>query len=231
MDLTGSLYDIFGVSEPVYLAIAGLVALLLAGSLSATVLEAARIYREYTAPVPPRTRPKAIEKPVPAPAKAEPKKVDIASLGDLAAQQAARPPTQPAKPMPPVSPVSPAVPTIDVVKDSLPDSMKAITAKYGLDWLTIASGDGLVIASTSNTPDEDAAVYSNLFHELYRTRPEPYFNVFNKDIHLLLVESGSDKVIDVVKKIGPMRQDEATDIRNDSRRIVERFVWSAKTQK
>ncbi|HEY3272743.1 MAG TPA: hypothetical protein VGJ92_03215 [Methanocella sp.] len=218
MDLTGSLYNIFGVSEPLYLAIAGLVALLLAGSLSATVLEAARVYREYTAPVP-RTKPKAVEMPVPAPGK-----VDITKLGDLAAQQ-------PAKPTQPVPAVSPAVPPVDVVKDNLPDSMKAITAKYGLDWLTIASGDGLVIASTSNTPDEDAAVYSNLFHELYRARTELYYNVSHKDIHLLLVDSGSQKVIDVAKKAGPMLQDEAVDLRNDSRKIVERFVWSAKAQK
>jgi hypothetical protein len=224
MDLTGSLYNIFGVSEPLYLAIAGLVALLLAGSLSATVLEAARVYREYTTPVPSRTKPKAEEKPALAPGKAESGKVDITKLGDLAAQQ-------PAKPAQTVPAVSPAVPPVDVVKDNLPDSMKAITAKYGLDWLTIASGDGLVIASTSSTPDEDAAVYSNLFHELYRTRTELYFNVSNKDIHLLLVESDSQKVIDVAKKAGPMTQDEAVDLRNDSRKIVERFVWSTKTQR
>jgi hypothetical protein len=228
MDLTGSLYDIFGVSEPLYLAIAGLVALLLAGSLSATVLEAARIYREYTAPVPPRTRPKAEERLLPAPAKTEPKKIDIASLGDLAAQQAAMKPAQPAKPPQPAPVTSPVIPPVDVVKDTLPDSMKAITTKYGLDWLTIASGDGLVIASTSNTPDEDAAVYSNLFHELHRTRPEPYFNVSNKDIHLLRVESGTHAVIDVAKKSGPMTEAEAAGIRDDSRKIVERFVWGGK---
>ncbi len=129
-----------------------------------------------------------------------------------------------AKPAPP----APAIPPVDVVKDNLPDSMSAITTKYGLGWLTIASGDGLVIASTSNTPDEDAAVYSNLFHELYRSRPEPYFNVSNKDIHLLLVESGSQKVIDVASKAGPMTQGEADGLRDDSRKIVERFVWAVK---
>jgi hypothetical protein len=193
------------------------------------VLEAARIYREYSAPVPPRKRPVATATPIQLPEKPEPAKVDITRLGDIAAQQSAGQPARPARPA--SLSISPTVLPVNVVKDNLPDSMKAITSKYGLDWLTIASGDGLVIASTSNTPDEDAAVYSNLFHELYRTRPELYFNVSNKDIHLLLVESGSDKVIDVVKKIGTMTQDETTDIRNDSRRIVERFVWSAKTQK
>jgi hypothetical protein len=222
MDLTGSLYDVFGVSGPLYLAIAGLVAVLLAGSLSATVLEAARVYREYTAPVPSRKGPDAAAKPLPAPEMAGAGKLDITRLGHFAAQQRATTLAQPAQP------VVTAIPPVDVVKDNLPDSMNAITAKYGLGWLTIASGDGLVIASTSDTPDEDAAVYSNLFHELYRSRPEPYFNVSHKDIHLLLVESGSNKVIDVASKAGPMTQDAAAGLRDDSRKIVDRFVWGVK---
>jgi hypothetical protein len=224
MDLTGSLYSIFGVSEPLYLAIAGLVALLLAGSLSATVLEAARVYREYTAPVPARTRPETEEKPLTSPEKPETGKVDITRLGDLAAQQSAKR----AQPPELMTQIPSTIPQAEVVMGNLPDSMTAITVKYGLDWLTIASGDGLVVASTSNTPDEDAAVYSNLFHELYRSRPEPYFNVANKDIHLLLVESGPHKVIDVVRKAGRMTEDEAAGIREDSRKIVERFVWGVK---
>jgi hypothetical protein len=221
MDLTGSLYDLFGVSEPIYLAIAGLVAVLLAGALSATVLEATRVYREYTAPVPHRKRREAAAKPAPAPEKAEPLKVDITRLGHFAAEQRVVEQAKPAS-------TAPAIPPIDVVKDNLPDSMRAITTKYGLAWLTIASGDGLVIASTSNTPNEDAAVYSNLFHELYRSRPEPYFNVSNKDIHLLLVESGTQKVIDVASKAGSMTQVETEGLRDDSRKIVEPFVWGRK---
>ena len=232
MDLTGTLYSVFGVSEPLYLAIAGLVAVLLAGSLSATVLEAARIYREYVWE-PARPRP---EQPTPLlPPReektAEPEKVNITSLGNLAAPAPA-PPVPPAPAAPEtVAPPAPATAPVEVVKDTLPESMKAITAKYGLDWLTIASGDGLVIASTSGTPDEDAAVYSNLFYELYRTRPEHYFNVSNKDIHLLMVESGGHRFIDVARRAGPMPKEEAAWLREDSRRIVERFVWGSKTQK
>ncbi|HUL62367.1 MAG TPA: hypothetical protein VLT35_04830 [Methanocella sp.] len=241
MDLTGSLYGVFGVSEPLYLAIAGLVAVLLAGSLSATVLEAARIYREY-AGVPPRAR---LEKEAgPAlPAKEEqapePGKIYITNLADVAAHapgptpQAPAPPAQPtAPPGPLVTPSPPtAAPSVEVVKDTLPESMRAITAKYGLEWLTIASGDGLVIASTSPTPDEDAAVYSNLFYELYRTRPEGYFNVANKDIHLLSVESGGHRFIDVARKPGQMTKGEAAGLREDSRKIVERFGRGGKIQR
>ncbi len=238
MDLTGSLYSVFGVSEPLYLAIAGLVALLLAGSLSATVLEAARIYREY-AGEPPRARLETEAGPA-LPAKEEqapePGKIYITNLADAAARapgqtQAPAPPAPPTAPptRPLVTPSPPAAaPSAEVVKDTLPESMRAITAKYGLGWLTIASGDGLVIASTSPTPDEDAAVYSNLFHELYRTRPEGYFNVANKDIHLLAVESGGHRFIDVARKPGQMTKGEAAGLREDSRKIVERFAGAGK---
>ncbi len=219
MDISGTLYSVFGVSEPLFLAVAALVALLLAVSLSATVLETVRIYREYTSKEQP-------EEPVAEPAEAvlspgEPEKFDITKLGHIAAQK----PAEPVKPAPPVAPA------IEVVKTTLPESIRALTAKYGLDWLTIASNDGLVIASTSKTPDEDAAVYSNLFYELYRARAETYFNVSNKDIHLLQVESGGHKVIDVASKPGPMTQAEVSGLREDTRKVVEHFLWSTKIQK
>jgi hypothetical protein len=216
MDLSGTLNSVFGVSEPLYLGIAALVALLLAISLSAAVLESVRIYREYyskeaTEEVPePVLLPEKLPEKTPSVEKAG--KVDIASLGNVAAQQSVQAPK----------------PAIEVIKDTLPKSMRVLTAKYGLEWLTIASQDGLVVASTSNTPDEDAAVYSNLFYELHRTRPELYFNVSNKNIHLLLVESDGNKVIDVAKKAGPMTQDETAGLREDTRKVVERFVWSGK---
>lgn len=224
MDFAGSLYSVFGVTGPLYLCLEALVALLMAISLSCVALESARIFREYTAKEKPAALPKPVkgEKPVteekPAPPAEKAEKIYITGL-----------PTPEAKPTaPPVSAPSPAAALTEVVRDSLPDSMKAITAKYGLKWLTIATGDGLVIASTSNTPDEDAAVYSNLFHELYRTRAEPYFNVPGKDIHLLQVEIGEIKFIDIAGRAGTMTRDEVSGLRDDSRRIVERFVFQKK---
>jgi hypothetical protein len=222
MDISGTLYSVFGVSEPLFLAVAALVALLLAISLSATVLETVRIYREYTSKEQPEEPAAEPEKAVLLPGEQE--KVDITKLGHIAAQM-------PAEPLQPPRPVPTSVPAIDVVKSTLPESIKALTMKYGLDWLTIASNDGLVIASTSKTPDEDAAVYSNLFYELYRTRVETYFNVSNKDIHLLQVESGGHKVIDVAHRPGTMTQEEVSGLREDSRKVVEHFLWSAKAQK
>jgi hypothetical protein len=222
MDISGTLYSVFGVSEPLFLALEALVALLLAVSLSATVLESVRIYREYSPKEEPEETAEEPEKAMLMPGETE--KVDITKLGHITPQKPAGP-VQPSVHAPPVTPA------IEVVKSTLPESINALTAKYRLDWLTIASGDGLVIASTSKTPDEDAAVYSNLFYELYRTRAETYFNVSNKGIHLLQVESGGHKVIDVASRAGQMTQDEVSGLRDDTRKVVERFLWAAKTQR
>jgi hypothetical protein len=224
MDVSGTLYSVFGVNEPVFLALGALVAVLLAVSLSAAVLETVRIYREYSAKEEPEELAAGPEvAPAPPP---EPGKVDITRLGDVSASQPAAPPAQ----APIVTPAPPAAPPVVVVKSTLPESVNALAAKYRLDWLTIASGDGLVIASNSKTPDEDAAVYSNLFYELYRTRAETYFNVSNKNIHLLQVESGGHKVIDVATRPGPMTQDDVSGLREDTRKVLERFIWSGKTR-
>lgn len=230
MDLTGSLYDIFGVSEPLYLGIGALVALLLAGYLSAAVLEAARIYREYVAEEPPGAPPEAKPALLPEKGVKAGERVDLTRLGEVAAQAAEKPPQlgpriQPREPVSPSGPARPPAPPVEVLKDTLAESMEAISSKYGLEWLTIASGDGLVIASTSSTPDEDAAVYSSRFFELHKARPEPYFAVVDTDVHLLLVESGAHRLVDVARKPGPMAPDEAAGLREDSRRIVERFAW------
>ncbi len=220
MDISGTLYSVFGVNAPLYLALEALVALLLAISLAAAVLETVRIYREYS---PQEEAEEAVSEPeTPALTAGEPEKVDITKLGNVAVPK----PAEKAQ----VTPARP-VPITDVVGGTLPESVRALTGKYGLDWLTIASGDGLVVASTSKTPDEDAAVYSNLFYELYRTRTETYFNVSNKNIHLLQVESGGHKVIDVASRPGPMTLDEVSGLRDDTRRVLERFIWTSRAQK
>ena len=198
MDFAGDIYSALGVSGPLYLLIAAAVTVLLAFGLSFASLEAIRIYREYSGPRPPEEPAAATPAPAPAPG------------------------TAPAAIAPPAPAVAPQVP-IDVVKPTLEESMKAITAKYGLESLTLASADGLVIASTGRAADEDAAVYSNLFQELYRNRPEPYFSVTGKDVQLLLVEAGGQQVIEVAHRPGPLTTEEAAGLRDDGRRIVEKF--------
>ena len=239
MLLEDSLFSIFGVTGLLGLELGALVALLLAGSLSATVLEAARVYREYASPAPAAPR-KGEQKPMLLPEKSE--KIDITKLGHIAPPPPSPPPASPAPivlpastaPLvasaprpPPVAPraAPPEPPKIDVLKATMQESLKAITAKYRLEWLTIATPDGLVVASTSDTPDEEAAIYSNLFNELYRIRAESYFRDSNRGIHLLLIESNGQRVIDIARKPGILPQDDAGGLRDDSLKVVQKFVW------
>lgn len=122
----------------------------------------------------------------------------------------------------------PAVPLIDVVKGSLPESMMMLTQKYHLESLTLASRDGLVIASTGKAPEQDAAVYSGLFQELYKVRHEPYYYVESKDVSLYSVEGGAavgaGAAIGVAHRKGALAPEEVRAIRDDTRRVIDRFA-------
>lgn len=54
---------------------------------------------------------------------------------------------------------------IDIIKGkaNIHESMKALSAKYHLASITLASKDGLVVASSLETPDETGAQYSYLY--------------------------------------------------------------------
>ncbi len=116
------------------------------------------------------------------------------------------------------------VPAIEVVKGTLQESMMTLTQKYRLESLTLASQDGLVIASTGKAPEQDAAVYSGLFQELYRVKHEPYFYVESKDVSLYSIEGGAQNVVGVAHRKGALAPDEAKAIRDDSRRVIDRFA-------
>jgi len=116
------------------------------------------------------------------------------------------------------------IPDIDVVKGTLQESMVTLTQKYRLGSLTLASQDGLVIASTSKTPEQDAAVYSGLFHELYKVKQEPYYHVESKGVGLYSVESGAQKVIGVAARAAGLAPEEARAVREDTKRVVDRFA-------
>jgi hypothetical protein len=200
MDFASSLYGFFGTSDPVTLILDVLVALVLAVSIVYLVLELYRIYREYAGKeAPPAARPSI-----------------------------APPPMQVMKP--PVAEIpKPAVPAIDVVKGSLSESIMTLAQKFHLDSLTLASKDGLVIASTGKAPEQDAAVYSGLFQELYKVKQEPYYYVDSKDVSLYSVESGAQDIIGVAHRKGTLTPDEAKVIREDTRKILDRFAAGRKS--
>ncbi|HTY90512.1 MAG TPA: hypothetical protein VMC84_04985 [Methanocella sp.] len=207
MDIADGLYGFFGASDPATLLLDFLVAAVLAVSIAYLALELYRIYREYA------------RKEVPATVKETPK------------PEAAKPAAKPPMPGPMEAMKTPVsgkveIPAIDVVKGSLSESMVTLTQKYRLNSLTLASRDGLVIASTSKTPDQDAAVYSGLFQELYNVKQEPYYYVEARGVGLYSVESGAQKVIGIAGRKGGLAPEEVRAIREDTKKVVDRFASS-----
>jgi hypothetical protein len=213
MDTLEGLYSFFGTSDPAMLALDLVVAVIFSIAIVCLLLELLRIYKEYSRKVPAQAyekpHEKAEEKPVVPVAKPEAK-------------------VEP-KPEPKVEP-RPAekIPEIDVLKATLADSMKSITEKYNLESITLATQDGLVIASTSGSADQDAAVYSGLFHELFKVKQEPYYFIESKDVNLYYVDSSSVKVVGVARRRGALSSEEQKIIRDDTKKIVDKFASGKK---
>ncbi len=204
MDIASGLYGFFGTSDPVTLTLDLLVAVVLAISIVYLVLELYRIYTERAGKEAPTEAPKAV-----------------------AAPPATAPPPMEVMKTPVSEAMKAAVPAIDVVKGSLYESMMTLTQKYRLESLTLASQDGLVIASTGKAPDQDAAVYSGLFQELYKVKQEAYYYVDSKEVSLYSVEGGFN-IIGVAHRKGALAPDEARSIREDTRKVIDRFVAGRK---
>ncbi len=67
-------------------------------------------------------------------------------------------------------PAAPAVEAIEIEKArNISSAIKSITKKYSLDSLTMISTSGLLIGSSSKTPDADAALATSLLSEIEMT--------------------------------------------------------------
>ena len=200
MDALEGLYSFFGTSDPAMMALDLVVAAIFSIAIVCLLLELIRIFREYSRKVPPQAYEKPREK-----------------AGEKPVAPVLKPETKVDK-----------IPDIDVLKATLPDSMSAITDKFRLESLTLSSQDGLVIASTSSTADQDAAVYSGLFQELFKVKQEPYYFVESKDVNLYYVESGSVKVVGVARRQRALTAEEQMVIREDTKKIVDKFASGKK---
>ncbi|WP_424358317.1 hypothetical protein [Methanocella sp. MCL-LM] len=208
MDVLSRLYDLTGTSDPAQLAITTLIALVLAGGLASLLLEAVRILKEYSGRETPAAAPAPAGKPVP--------------------QPRAAPKEKPAEKAPVIAPEKPAAPAIEVVKGTMKESIEALEKKYRLNAVTLSTVDGLVIASTINDPDEEAAVWSGKFNELNKEKPGNYYAITDKGIHLYSAESAGNKVIGVARRTVALEQGEVTGLQDDTRKIVDKFAPAVK---
>ncbi|HMK45411.1 MAG TPA: hypothetical protein VK436_02190 [Methanocella sp.] len=217
MDALSGLYSLTGVSDPLHLGIGVLVALVLGGGFAMLILEVGRILLEYsgrgaTAQAPPVQ--KVIHKPTPPPT---PKAPEAAPYE--AEKQIIEAPPETVEVV-----KQPAAPIVDVVKRTLKDSMLTMEKKYRLNAITLATSDGLVIASTLSEPDQEAAVYSSKFNELYRDSPADQYTVYGKDVYLYLTESSGNKVIGIAHRPVMLANEEITGLQEDTRKIIDKFA-------
>lgn len=233
MDIWSSLYSLAGVSEPLYIALEALVSIILAAGLAGVVLETGRIYQEYRAPVKKSTQ--APVKPVKKILSGAPPKMQEKVPEKVPPKAPAKAPAKPVIAVPEAPkvditklPERTVIPRIDVIKGTLKESVVTMKDKYKLDSVTLSSPDGLVIASTSNTPDEDAAIFSGLFMDMYKAKPSNYYSVPNKYVHMYLIESRGSRLIGIVKRPGALVQEEVSGLQDDSRSILEKFASGGK---
>lgn len=195
MDIADGLYGFYGTSDPATLLMDVLVAAVLAVSFAYLALELYRVYGEYARKeAPPREG--AVKPPMPGPL--ETMKAPVAGKA--------------------------AIPDVDVIGGSLQDSMAIIARKYGLSSITLASQDGLSIASTNKAPDQDAAVFSGLYQELFKVKQEPCYRVEDRAVSLFAVEGGAQKVIGIAGRAAGLSPDEARAIREDAKRALDHFA-------
>lgn len=213
MDALSGLYGLTGASDPAHFAVSVLIALVLAGGLAALVLEVGRIVREYSGPEVSYGKQEAVVVPRPEP------KVTVKPPVEA-------PKEKPAENAPVKAEV--AVPAIDVVKGTLKESIDALEKKYRLNAITLATTDGLVIASTINDAEEEAAVWSGKFSELSKEKPATYYSLADKGIYLYSAESGSNKVIGIARRPSALEQPEIAGLQSDTRKIVDKFAPAAK---
>lgn len=194
MEIIDILYDFFGTSDTGMLALDLLVAAVLASALVLFTLELARIFFEYVR----RKDEREEMQPSVKPAAAGPSKSVVET--------------------------SKVDTRVDVLKATLPESMGALAKKYGISSVTLASLDGLAVASTSKTPDEDAAVYSAMYQSLFKVKAEQYYSVADKSVQLYSIGEGPSKVIGIARRPGAFLPEEVKGIQEDSRRVLEKFT-------
>jgi len=214
MDALSGLYGLTGTSDPASLAVSVLIALVLAGGLASLVLEVGRIAREYSGKpdvsygLPPTALPPIPQRKTVKPADA--------------------PKEKPVEKALPKAPEKPAVPAVEVVKSTLKESVEALEKKYRLNAITLATVDGLVIASTIKEPEEEAAVWSGKFNELNKQKPGNYHSVADKGVYLYMAESTGNKVIGVARRSSALEQAEVTSLQDDTRMIIDKFAPAVK---
>lgn len=125
-------------------------------------------------------------------------------------------PPQPIPFAPEVPPIAEEGPSIAAKSKDLRMEMMEIASRYDLTSITLATHDGLVIASSLIDPDEQAARYSALFMS-GDARKDPSIRIF-------VIAFQKAGVISIIRPVGEPTNEQLKNIENDVRVILSRWI-------
>ena len=99
---------------------------------------------------------------------------------------------------------------------SMAESIQALAGKYGLEAFTLATRDGLVVASSSSSSQEDAATYSHLFTK-GENPSDPHVQLFG------ILHRGSS-LVGIIKSNQTISESGMKSIEDDVKVILDRWL-------
>jgi|GEM_PF-4919475 len=111
---------------------------------------------------------------------------------------------------------------IDVVDtEGIPESMGALTRKYSLESITLTSEDGILIASSSNRGEEEAAEFSFMFHETQKIRSTSFISLVEVGVYIYSIGSKDGSILCVIRSENTVEKNRVMMIGEDARAILK----------
>ncbi|MDY6958408.1 MAG: hypothetical protein SVK08_04555 [Halobacteriota archaeon] len=111
---------------------------------------------------------------------------------------------------------------IDVVDtEGIPESMGALTRKYSLESITLASEDGILIASSSDKGEEEAAEFSFMFHETQKIRSTSFISLVEVGMYIYSIDSRDGSILCVIRSENILEKNRVMKIAEDAKAILK----------
>lgn len=99
---------------------------------------------------------------------------------------------------------------------SLEEGLRALRVVHQLEEITVSTIDGLLVASTKEDADEDAAIYSQLFVGGITPR--------ERGVRLLQVQHGSERLVCMLKGGGYIPEERAEAVKREIMKLLKHWL-------
>ena len=113
--------------------------------------------------------------------------------------------------------------------ESVQHSIEALSNKYFLESATITSDDGLVIASSSDRSEEEAAEFSFMFQEAQKIRHTNLISLAEIGVYICAINSREIPLICILKSEYTIESNRLNKIREDAEAIIKRWVLKSES--